>query len=395
MDEMNDDELLAALGVEIETKIASARTPQEERIIAGFRDIERFYERHGRKPLHGEECDIFERLYAARLDRLRSLADCRALLASFDKHNLLDIIAADAISKADDLDDEALLAELGVGQVDADDITNLKHVRSHEKIRAAEEIANRTRCVDFDVFKPLFDGVRRDMETSIREARRFGEDASIKKGDWFILGGQMVYVADIGDEFRTEYDRPDRRLRVIYDNGTESDVLLRSLQRSLYKDEAGRRITSPTIGPLFGSSVEEGDEESGTIYVLRSLSDHPFVVAHRDIIHKIGVTSGSVKVRVAAAMNDPTYLLAEVELVASYRLYGINRTALEGILHKIFDLGRLDLVIEDRFGKPVKPREWFLVPLLVIDEAVKRIKDGSITEYGYDPNVAKLVRVRT
>jgi hypothetical protein len=233
------------------------------------------------------------------------------------------------------------------------------------------------------------------METSIREARRFGEDASIKKGDWFILGGQMVYVADIGDEFRTEYDRPDRRLRVIYDNGTESDVLLRSLQRSLYKDEAGRRITSPTIGPLFGSSVEEGDEESGTIYVLRSLSDHPFVVAHRDIIHKIGVTSGSVKVRVAAAMNDPTYLLAEVELVASYRLYGINRTALEGILHKIFDLGRLDLVIEDRFGKPVKPREWFLVPLLVIDEAVKRIKDGSITEYGYDPNVAKLVRVRT
>ena len=143
---------------------------------------------------------------------------------------------------------------------------------------------------------------------------------------------------------------------------------------------------------MFGSSVEEGDKESGTIYVLRSLSNHPFVVEHRDVIHKIGVTSGSVKVRVSAAVNDPTYLLAEVEQVASYRLYGINRTALEAVLHQIFDPGRLDLVIEDRFGKPVKPREWFLVPIPVIDEAVQRIKDGSITEYRYDPNVAKLVK---
>ena len=384
--------LLAALGVEIETKKASARTPQEERIIAGFEDIERFYEQHGRKPLHGEGRDIFERLYAVRLDRLRDLADCRALLQPLDKHGLLEGIVAGAASEADDLDDDALLAELGVGPADANDITELRHVRSREEIRAAEEIANRTRCADFDAFKPLFEGVRKDIEKGIRETRRFGQDASIAKDDWFILGGQMVFVADIGDEFRTEYDRPDRRLRVIYDNGTESDVLLRSLQRSLYKDEAGRRITSPTAGPLFGSSVQEGDKESGTIYVLRSLSNHPFVVEHRDVIHKIGVTSGSVKVRVSAAVNDPTYLLAEVEQVASYRLYGIKRTALEAILHQIFDPGRLDLVIEDRFGKPVKPREWFLVPIPVIDEAVQRIKDGSITEYRYDPNVAKLVK---
>ena len=392
MDEMDDAELLAALGVEVETKKASARTAQEERIIAGFEDIERFYEEHGRRPQHGEGRDIFERLYAVRLDRLRELDDCRALLAPLDKHGLLDGAHAAEPMPAADLDDAALLAELGIEQKQDDDITELRHVRSREEVRAAAEIANRTRCTDFASFKPLFDGVKEDIEKGVRETRRFGQDASIRQGDWFILGGQMVYVADVGDEFRTEYDRPDRRLRVIYDNATESDVLLRSLQRSLYKDEAGRRISTPIVGPLFGSVAEDGDKDNGTLYVLRSLSNHPFVAEHREVIHKIGVTGNTVKVRIADAVNDPTYLLAEVEQVASYRLFGIKRTALEGILHKIFEPGRLDLVIEDRFGKPVKPREWFLVPIPVIDDVVEKIKDGTITNFVYDPAAACLKR---
>jgi hypothetical protein len=389
---MDDAELLAALGVEVETKKASARTAQEERIIAGFEDIERFYEEHGRRPQHGEGRDIFERLYAVRLDRLRELDDCRALLAPLDKHGLLDGAHAAEPMPAADLDDAALLAELGIEQKQDDDITELRHVRSREEVRAAAEIANRTRCTDFASFKPLFDGVKEDIEKGVRETRRFGQDASIRQGDWFILGGQMVYVADVGDEFRTEYDRPDRRLRVIYDNATESDVLLRSLQRSLYKDEAGRRISTPIVGPLFGSVAEDGDKDNGTLYVLRSLSNHPFVAEHREVIHKIGVTGNTVKVRIADAVNDPTYLLAEVEQVASYRLFGIKRTALEGILHKIFEPGRLDLVIEDRFGKPVKPREWFLVPIPVIDDVVEKIKDGTITNFVYDPAAACLKR---
>jgi len=392
VDEMDDAELLAALGVEVETKKASARTAQEERIIAGFEDIERFYEEHGRRPQHGEGRDIFERLYAVRLDRLRELDDCRALLAPLDKHGLLDGAHAAEPMPAADLDDAALLAELGIEQKQDDDITELRHVRSREEVRAAAEIANRTRCTDFASFKPLFDGVKEDIEKGVRETRRFGQDASIRQGDWFILGGQMVYVADVGDEFRTEYDRPDRRLRVIYDNATESDVLLRSLQRSLYKDEAGRRISTPIVGPLFGSVAEDGDKDNGTLYVLRSLSNHPFVAEHREVIHKIGVTGNTVKVRIADAVNDPTYLLAEVEQVASYRLFGIKRTALEGILHKIFEPGRLDLVIEDRFGKPVKPREWFLVPIPVIDDVVEKIKDGTITNFVYDPAAACLKR---
>ena len=195
----------------------------------------------------------------------------------------------------------------------------------------------------------------------------------------------------MGDVFRTPNGEPDARLRVIYSNGTESNLLLRSLQRALYKDQAGRRLTDPNAGPLFSETWEEDDIASGTIYVLRSLSSHPFVAEHRELIHKIGVTGGKVESRIANAAHDATYLLAEVEVVASYKLAGVNRTKLEGIFHRIFAPAQLDLTIQDRFGHPVRPREWFLVPLHVIDEAVRRILDGSITDVVYDPKTARLV----
>ena len=391
-DNILDEDLLAELGHAPETKKQATRTPREERIIAGFEDIVRFREEHGRVPQHGEERDIFERLYAVRLDRLRAQEDCRVLLQDFDKYGLL---ATSLIAEAqvdEDIDDADLLAELGMEPVGDVDLTNLTHVKSRAEVRAAEEVANRTPCADFDKFKPLFARVKEDLDRAARETRRFGEDADVGKGEFFILGGQMAFVADMGEEFRAEYGRPDRRLRVVFDNGTESDLLLRSFQRALYKDEAGRRITDPNAGPLFGGEASEEDLESGTIYVLRSKSDHPEVVAHRDLIHKIGVTGGTVESRIAHAAHDATYLQAEVEIVAAYKLFNINRSRLENVLHRVLSPARLDLTIQDRFGSPVKPKEWYLVPLHIIDEVVEKVKDGSITGFEYDPKTASLVR---
>lgn len=395
---MNDDELLDALGVDVTPIKASNRTPREERIIAGFEDILRFYQTHGRAPLHGEERDIFERLYAIRLDQLRKLPEARALLAELDGPGLLSD-AASSQANVDELDEDALLAELGVGtstDEDAskqDDITVLRHVRSHAEKRAAEEIADRTRCADFDRFQPLFEKVKRELESGERQTRLFRTRAmdEIQEGTFFVVGGQIAYVAEVGNEFITKYERRDSRLRVIYDNATESDVLQRSLQRALHRDEVARLITEPSAGPLFGDLTEEGDIESGTIYVLRSLSTHPFVAEHRELIHKIGVTGGKVETRIAGAEKDATYLLADVEVVATYKLHNLNRNRLENIFHRLFGAAQLDLTIEDRFGHPVKPREWFLVPLHVIDEAVERIRDGSITNFVYDQTTARLI----
>ena len=392
MSEMDDDELLDALGVEVAPLKVSSRTPREERIIAGFEDILRFHQTHGRSPLHGEGRDIFERLYAVRLDQLRKLPEAHTLLAELDGLGLLSGAVSVQVDM-EDMDEDALLAELGIGDqpTDQSDITVLRHVRSSVEKRAAEEIADRTPCKDFDKFQPLFEHVERELKEGIRITRRFGRDTSIANGNYFIVGGQLAYVSEVGEAIKAPNGESDARLRVIYANGTESNLLRRSLQRALYKDETGRRLTDPDMGPLFGDSPEPDDIETGTIYVLRSLSSHPFVTEHRELIHKIGVTGGKVEARIASAEKDATYLLADVEVVATYKLHNLNRTKLENIFHRLFGAAQLDLIIEDRFGNPVKPREWFLVPLHVIDEAVQRIRDGSITEVVYDPKTAQLV----
>ncbi|WP_424970236.1 GIY-YIG nuclease family protein [Dinoroseobacter sp. S76] len=385
-----DDALLAELGVEVEAKKVSARTPQEERVIAGFEEIQRFVEEHGHPPQHGEDKDIFERLYAVRLDRLRELGEFRQLLEPIDKDGLLDASDPVAASIGDDMDDEALLAELGV-EAETSDITELRHVRSSAEKKAAEEIANRQKCEDFERFKPLFEQVQNEIDTGMRTTRPFERKAEIAPGRFFIVGGQKAYVAEMDEAFLTAQGMTDARLRVIFDNGTESNMLMRSLQRALHKDDAGRRITDSSAGPLFADQTADGDEASGTIYVLRSKSDLPIVKEHRNVLHKIGVTSGKVERRIANAKIDATFLLADVEVVATYELYNINRTKLENLIHRIFDPARLDIEIKDRFGNPVVPREWFLVPFNVVDEAVERIKDGSIKGYVYDPQQARLV----
>lgn len=384
-----DDALLSELGIEVAAKKVTARTPREERIIAGFEEIERFIEEHERLPLHGEDRDIFERLYAVRLDKIRRSDECREVLQGLDNQGLLEDTAHLSDHISEDMDDEALLAALGVEEMGEVDITKLKHVRTRAEIKAAEEIAQRMPCKDFEKFKPLFEAVQQDLDKGFRTTKRFRKEAGfaktdIKKGQFFILGGQTAYVAEVGESFPAPNGEADARLRVIYSNAAQSDLLLRSMQRALYKDETSRIISEPNAGPLFSDEAGEEDIESGTIYVLRSNSDDPYIKEHRDIIHKIGVTGGDVKKRFANAKNDPTFLMADVEIVATYKLSNINRVKLENLIHRFFDTAKLDIEIKDRFGKPITPREWFLVPLFVIDDAVEKIKDGKISNYIYD-----------
>lgn len=395
MAELSDLELLAELGVDMTPEVQRALTPLQERIVAGFEDIQRFVAENGGLPQHGDDRDIFERLYAVRLDQLRGMPEARDLLAPLDAGGILDGATLAAAPAA--LDDEALLAELGIASGSGNDITQLHHVSSRAEKRAAEEIANREPCKDFAEFKGLFERAQADLRAGARQAKVLDQTevtlAEIQPGNFFIVGGQLAYIAGSTEDFVTQYERKDRRVRVIYDNGTEATVLSRSFQKALYRDDTARRITELSAGPLFGDTAEPDDLASGTIYVLRSKSAHPYVDQHRELIHKIGVTGQPVASRIANARNDPTFLLADVEVVAEYKLYNINRSKLEGLIHRALSPARLDLSAGDRFGKTVQPREWFLVPLNAIDELVARISDGTVTDLRYDREQARFISV--
>lgn len=397
MTDLDLDELRDELAEFAQPEAKGGRSAREERIIAGFEEIQRFTDQTGRAPQHGEDNDIFERLYAVRLDRMRALDECVTLLAPLDRQGLLAGASGSGSVREDAIDYDELAQELE-GAAGAADITELRHVRTTAEKRAAEEIAERTPCENFEQFKPLFERLASDLQTGARITRRIRKDAGflkadIKQGEFFIVGGQTAYVAEVGEQIRAPNGEFDARLRVIYSNGTESNILLRSLTRALYKDETSRVVSEPDAGPLFSTEAEDGDLESGTIYVLRSKSNHPSIAAARTMIHKIGVTGGDVEARITAAAIDPTFLLADVEVIATYKLFNINRIRLENLLHRFFGPGRVDLTIHDRFGNPVKPREWFAVPLEVIDQVVAKITDQTIDQYAYDPSSLSLVEI--
>lgn len=397
MPDFDLDDLRAELDVYAEPQEKRERSAVEERVIAGFEEVQRFVDTHGRLPQHGEEKDIFERLYAVRLERLRAQEEFHALLVPLDHQGLLKE-SAEPLGISDANLDE-LRVELE-GAIGSSDITALRHVRSNVDKRAAEEIANRTTCQDFEEFKPVFERAKQELKDGVRRAVPFQklDEVSLDKieeGQFFIVQGQIAFVAEVGEDFQTKYDRRDSRLRVIYDNGTESDLLMRSFQRALHRDETARIITNPDIGPLFAQTTTDDDLASGTIYVLRSKSEQPEIAAHRDVLHKIGVTGGKVGTRFSNAKLDPTFLMADVEVVATYELYNVNRVKLENLIHRVFENAQLDIEVRDRFNNPTKPREWFLVPLFAINEAVERMRDGTITGYVYDPSVARLIKAAT
>ena len=403
----DDDALLSELGVETKVKKPKKYTAKEERVIAGFEEIQRFVTEQGHLPAHGEQNDIFERLYAVRLDQIRKSDDCVALLQDMDPDGLL---TSSDVVKEDDAEykiksDEELLEALGAESTDDNDLTQLKNVRSRAEIKAAEEIARRQPCEDFDEFRPVFDRVQSELDSGLRITERYQAEGSIGLGDLFIIEGNKVLVAHLGEEFVDAHGNRDRRIRAIYDNGTESHLLLLSLKKALWRDPAGRRImpaghdphplfTAADLDaePMFVDAPAFDDELSGYLYILRSKSDHPFVMEHRELLHKIGYTRGELEDRFANAASERTFLMADVDVVATYRIANASAGKLENVLHRFFASARIDVKLREEVGGYVEPREWFLVPLSAIQEAINLIRTGDIENAQYDMQTATIVR---
>ncbi|MDB4806022.1 GIY-YIG nuclease family protein [Akkermansiaceae bacterium] len=397
-----DDALLGELGIDVEAKKVAKYSKEEERVIAGFEEIQRFVEEHDRVPQRGEDRDIFERLYAVRLDRLVEHTSCSDLLQAMDHQGILEPKKkGDVDPVVESLDDDELLAALGV-EAEPSPIEELKHVRTSKEIRAAEEVARREKCENFDDYKHLFEQVKNDLREGARKTKSITGATSFEVGSFYIVNGQTALLAGFGEEFENVYQRHgerendtrnDRRLKLVFDNGTQSNQLLLSFKRLINGDPTARIISNPESGAFFSDEVTEGDKSTGKIYVLRSLSEEPFIKEHQELIHKIGFTKGSVERRIADAENQPTFLLADVEVVKTYSLYNVDANKLENLFHKFFATAKLDIEMKDRFGKPYKPREWFLVPFEVIQEAVNKLIDGTLVDFFYNSKKAMLEEV--
>lgn len=374
-DILAEEDHLGLLDVKLSSSSAST---EEERIKQSLEEINSFIDRRGRLPGETEVPSVFEKSLQLRLTALRGNRALAEILAPLDRHQLLGKhMMAPEVTSLDDI----LAQEDDILSSPADEIFDFKHARPPRG--KPEKISERRSCNDFEHFKLLFSQCARDIESGKRQTRKFANEQEITAGEFFILNGVLAYVAEVKDPHIRSGKR-NARLRVIFDNGTEGENLLRSLATELYKDPNGRRVVNPDAGPLFSSTVDDGDLQTGLIYVVESMSDEPRIRELSGTLFKIGFTAGAMETRIQNAKDDPTFLMAPVRPVRSYALYNADKVKLENLLHRFFAEVRLDIEVIDRFRKPVRPREWFLVSLSVIEEAVVRLIDGSIVDYRFN-----------
>ncbi|CAN7783933.1 GIY-YIG nuclease family protein [Cupriavidus necator] len=373
---------------------ASTASTEALRTRAQFEEINAFIDKMGFAPGQGpaeRRITISERALQTRLRAYLENAALHAAVEDLDRHGLLAAAKAEPKTLDEILDGaEDLLDDPNAA------IFEMRHVRAAPA--KAEMVSERAKCEDFETFRPLFDKAAAELASGMRRSIRFANEQDIEAGGFFILNGVMVYVAEVRDP-HVRNGKRNARLRLIFDNGTEGNNLLRSLATELYKDPNGRRISDPNPGPLFGAAETQivslpaspKDRVTGLIYVVKSLSSQPEIARLDGQLFKIGFTTGHLETRIRTAAEDPTFLMAPVKPIMTYEAVNLNANAFERLIHHFFAEARLDIELKDRFGKPINPREWFLLPLSIIEQAVPLIVDGSILRYRYDHKACAIV----
>jgi hypothetical protein len=371
-----------------------------DRDTAILREVEAFVARHGRHPeasaVDHDEMRLATILEALRREPLTDLvaADRSGLLAMAPLRSSRGAkndwrAEPDPQDVPDSLDDI-----LDDDDLDIDpDAVRLSHVTPAAQRETPEHRADFVPCRDFASFRSRFDEVQAALDAGERRAVPVRRRSIIEplEGDVFIRGGLLALIAEKSEMSARGGDR-DHRLRVVFSNGLESDPLMSSFRKSLGDDPTARMVERSGFGPLDPDWEADRLDLSGRIYVARSLSDDPEIAPQRAILHKIGVTSQDVRRRVADARNDPTFLLAPVEIVATYDLVNLPRRQVEDLLHRFFEPARPgQLFIVDRFGKKVFPREWFYVLPEHVGQAAKLISEGTLHLYRYNPGTQSII----
>jgi hypothetical protein len=381
----------------------AARTPDRERDAQLVEQVNGFFERTGRVP-SPEAADHDEMRLGVIWKRLADKGPAEDL-ADVDRNGLLSgapfVLTAEPPPPERDWREEPEEGEIPASLDDifddeeldvSDALTTIRHVTPAEDRLVPDHRAEFYPCHDFDRFREMFERTQAALEAGDREVRpiNFNEEVRVDEGSLFIRKGLLTYVAEKA-EMTARAGKRDHRLRIIFSNGMESDPLLSSFRKALADDPTARAIHRHGLGAMDPEWEADRIDLTGTVYVVRSMSKDPAIAEVSGILLKIGVTTQEVRRRIADARNDPTFLLAPVELVATYDLVNLSWRKVEQLLHRFFDAARpRDLWITDRFGRKVYPREWFYVLPEHVSQAVQAIRDGNLHELEYDPESQKV-----
>jgi hypothetical protein len=358
----------------------SAASTSADRLVASFGEINDFIRLNERVPSPSKD-DLVEYRLFSRLEALKKDSSKVEKLVDFDEFSLLGEVRN--ISSIDDIfaDDD-----LGILSGANNEIFDLKHIPKETTM--PDYVAQRRPCEDFDLFEPLFVKCQGELASGKRRVWRFSKEQQIEAGLFFVLRGILLYVAEVGDR-EIVNGKNNARLRCIFANGTESDMLLRSLSAELYKD--GRRVSLSEDDLLDGfETVSLEDQETGFVYVVRSLSEREDIKSLKHL-HKVGFSRFPPEARLKGAESDPTFLMAPVALAAAFQCYNLNANQLEHLLHRFFGRACVEIEVVDFSGVTRRPREWFLAPLSVIEEAVHLMRTEEIVHFRYDPALQEIV----
>lgn len=254
--------------------------------------------------------------------------------------------------------------------------------------KKADYVAQHKLCENFEDYKPLFAKVHQELKEGRRSLVKINKTATLTAGRYYFVGGQMLLLEQIGKLKKSSNSLPDARTRCIYENGTESDILLQTLRKNVVGDGYAISELQEEVDAQFfnNSDITTEDKVTGYIYVLSSLSGNPVIKQEKNL-YKIGFTTNSVEQRVANAEKDPTYLMAPVKIVATYKVVNMNSQMFEDLVHQLLMSVQFQVTVFDEQGKEHQPQEWFVVPLPVVDVIIKKIMDGSVVGFNYNPQL--------
>ena len=378
----------------LKTKPISSPITSDQRLISSFEEINTFFSEHNREP--SETLDIIERKLFSRLNEIRKDSFKIKELKKFDKFNLLGEIKE--IKTIDDILENDHLGILDSSK--EEEIFKLENINSNLKRNKTDFVARRTPCKNFSNYENKFKEIHKDIKDGKRKLLIFKEQ-DLKEGRYFVLDGILLFLEKVGSEKRIFNDksqgqrvRADSRILCIFENGLESNMYLRSLQKLLYQNGSYVSETNEEAINIFNENLGKlasQDKKTGYVYILNSLSED-LRIKNMKNLHKIGYCTTSVEQRIINAKFDPTFLMSEVKIIQIYEIHNVNPQKFENLIHSFFRKRCLDISIVDLNGETTKPKEWYVVPFRVIDRVVSLLENGEIINYRYDYHLEDIVK---